>query len=286
MCHTAAMRRQVLIGQLTDTHLVDPDGDTELFVDNNGRMRTAVARLNAEDPPVAAVLGTGDLTNDHEPRAYDVLAEIVADLDAPFLPLGGNHDDRPHLRATFPDVGWTDADHLSWDVTVQGVRLVGLDSTRPGAHGGEVDAERIRWLDDRLAERHDGPTILALHHPPFESGIWWMDQYGFAGLDALAEVLRARPVDRIVCGHLHRPMVSSFAGIPAIVAMSTVQHVELDLRGRGAGDVAIIRDPVGYQLHRVVVDGDGSTIVTHARYLDTGEAPIVPDWAPEFRADG
>jgi 3',5'-cyclic AMP phosphodiesterase CpdA len=266
----------LLLAQLTDTHVVEPDTEEELWVDNNGRLAEAVASLEAESPPVAAVLATGDLTNDGRPGEYAALARLLAPLHVPLLPLPGNHDDPRAMRATFPDVPWADAAHASWTVTIGGVRLVGLDSTRPGQPGAEVDATREEWLRGVLAGPFDGPTILALHHPPFPSGIEWMDRSGFAGLDRFAAVVAEHPVDRIVCGHLHRPITSSVSGVPVTVGLSTVQSVVLDLAA--GGGPAVIRDPVGYLVHRIV---DGR-IVTHTRYIATGESPIVPSWAAEM----
>ena len=98
-------------------------------------------------------------------------------------------------------------------------------------------------------------------------------------LEALRAVMadiKQRGVDRIVCGHMHRPITSTIAGIPAEVAVSTAVHVALDLDPQATA--RIIRDPVGYRLH--VVDGD--SIVSHTRYVGTGEAPFAPAWAAEY----
>jgi hypothetical protein len=37
---------------------------------------------------------------------------------------------------------------------------------------------------------------------------------------------------------------------------------------------SIIRDPRGYQLHLL----DGTSVVTHTRYVDTGEMAFDPGW--------
>lgn len=274
-------RPPLLIAQLTDTHVVEPASEEELWVDNTGRLREAVASLNAESPPVAAVLATGDLTNDGRPGEYPVLADALGPLVAPVLPLPGNHDDRRSLRESFVDVPWSDTEHASWTtvVTAAGapaVRVVGLDSTRPGEPGAEFDAARESWLRAQLGTTFDGATILALHHPPFVTGIEWMDRSGFIGLDRLTSVLEDHPVDRVVCGHMHRPISSTIAGIPAQVGLSTVQSVVLDLAD--GSTPAVVCDPSGYLVHRV----DGRDIVTHTRYIATGESPIVPAWADEM----
>jgi Icc protein len=271
----------LLIAQLTDTHAVARNTDEELFVDNNGRLVAAVAQINAESPAVRAVLATGDLTNSGHPDEYKFLVSEVSSFQIPYLALPGNHDDRDLLRESFPDNPWVDEDHASWVTTVDGdgdlsVRIVGLDSTRLGEHGAEFDTEREDWLRSTLATHHTGPTILAMHHPPFVTGIGWMDGTGFVGRDRFAAVLAEHPVDRIVCGHMHRPIASSVAGIPAQVGLSTVQHVALGL-GEDDG-ISMIREPVGYQILRVTEAG----IVVHTRYIDGEESPFVPTWAADF----
>lgn len=281
----------VLVGQLTDTHVaaIGPDGAPldELFVDNNARLTAAVASINAEAPALDVLVGTGDLTNWARPEEYSILAELMAPLAVRFLPLPGNHDDRELLRSTFPDTPWVDAAHASWVTEVAatdemgaGVRIVGLDSTIPGEPGAEFDDDREHWLRSVLDTSTDGVTVLALHHPPFATGLGWMDASGFVGLDRLTAVLANHPVDKVICGHFHRPVSSSIAGIPVQVGMSTVQHVDLDL-APDAGPSLIV-DPVGYQIHCVI----DRNIVTHTRYIDTPEPPstrrIIPSWADDF----
>lgn len=269
----------MLIGQLTDTHVTAPLGEgSELYVDNNQRLADAVDSINAEAPQLDAVLVTGDLTDSSHPDAYVALAGELTRINSRVLPLPGNHDRRDLVRSTFPEAGWIDADHASWIQHVNGVRIIGLDSTRPGFDGAEFDEARAAFLDESLATAWDGPTLLAMHHPPFMTGIEWMDDADFVGLDRFTAVLAAHPgtVERIVCGHLHRPATSSVAGVAAQVAMSTVQHVALDLRS-GEGP-SLIHDPVGYQIHRVTTHD----VVTHSRYIDTGHDAFVPSWAEDY----
>ena len=175
----------VILAQLTDTHVLE-EGEVQ-FIDNNAMLAEAIRSLNAERPRPDIVLGTGDLTNWAREGQYARLAALLSELELPFLPLVGNHDDRALMKQTFPETPWADADHASWVHELDGVRLVGLDSTDPGRHGAAVDADRLAWLDAALDT--DQPTVLALHHPPFVTGVAWMDGLGFDGLDALHEAI-------------------------------------------------------------------------------------------------
>ena len=271
----------LLIAQLTDSHVVIPGTDEELFVDNNERLASAVRQVNKESPHMSAVLATGDLTNWGHQAEYETLAALLRPITVPILPIPGNHDDRDLMRAAFPDIPWVDASHASWSMVIEGagtasVRIIGLDSSIPDEPGAEFDAEREEWLRATLRDQVDAPTILAVHHPPFITGIGWMDRSGFSGLGRLEAVLTEYPVDRIACGHLHRPITSSIAGIPAQVGLSTVQHIDLDL-SPDAG-ISLIHEPVGYQVLRISDSG----IVVHTRYTESDESPFVPKWAAEF----
>lgn len=264
----------MLLAQLTDTHIVDPDGDSEVIVDNNGRLAQAVKRLNAETVKPEAILATGDLTDTGSPLEMDILQGLLAPLDAPILALPGNHDDRDTFRATF-DMPWATTDsHLSWVTDIGDLHIIGLDTLLPGTHGGLFDEERQRWLTDVLDESGNRPTVIAMHHPPFLSGVHWMDTMCLQGMDVFSKIVARRSnVVRILCGHLHRPLTATIGGVTTTVGISTVHHIELNLDPQAA--VEVIRDPVGYQLHDI---GDDSW-VTHIRYIDTGEQPIKPRWS-------
>jgi 3',5'-cyclic AMP phosphodiesterase CpdA len=265
----------MLLAQLTDTHVLDPDSDEERWVDNNARLRMAVDSINAERPAPEVVLATGDLTNDGQQAETDELIRQLDRLEVPVLVLPGNHDDRQQLRVAF-DHPWASPDHLSWSVDVGELRIIGLDTQRPGAIGGVFDTEREVWLTGALAEAATTgrPTMIAMHHPPFDTGIPWMDDDMFPGADRFAALIAASPhVGRIVCGHIHRPVQSVVAGVLTTVGLSTVHHVALNLEPDS--DVELIRDPAGYQLHRF----QHGHWVSHTRYIDTGEVAFRPSWA-------
>ncbi len=269
----------MLLAQLTDTHILDPASTSERFVDNNDRLAKAVAALNAETVRPDAVLATGDLTDTGSAVEMDLLADLLAPLEIPLLPIPGNHDRRETFRTTF-DMPWaTEDSHVGWVTELNGLTIIGLDTLLPGEHGGVVDDERLAWLRSALDDTGDRPAVIAMHHPPFDSGIHWMDEMGLAGRDAFIELVgQYTNLNRIFCGHIHRPLVASVGGAVTTVCLSTVQHVQLDLDP--AATVEVIRDPVGYQLHRF----SGGTWVTHNRYIETGELPITPAWAESATA--
>lgn len=262
----------VVIAQLTDTHVSvgDHGPGVRYWAENGRRLRSAVRALNEETERPAVVVGTGDLVECGQEAAYAELMTLLEALQVPFWPVPGNHDSPARLRATFPDMPWADG-HASWSQTIPGtdVTIIGLDSTDRGRAGGFVDHDRLEWLSDRITEA-SGPTIVAMHHPPFMTGIDWMDAHGFENLHLLEKVFHALPPTRIIAGHYHRSITCQVGPVAASVGLATAPHVHLDLSN--AAVPAIINDPIGYQLH-CVLDGEPHQVITHIRYVDRATVP-------------
>lgn len=288
----------MLLAQLTDTHVVDHDLAGELYVDNNRRLAMAVDRLNAETVRPEAIVGTGDLTDNGTEAEMATLLDLLAPLKIPFLPLVGNHDRKDTFADAF-DLPWASPTNLSWSVDVGPIRILGLDTmvNQPGRaeaapdevhHAGVFDDERADWLSGELEAAGAKPVVVAMHHPPFKSGIHWMDANGLEGHERFAEVIADSPatIERILCGHLHRPIVTTVAGVVTSTGISTVQHVELNLDP--SAPIQLVLDPPGYHLHQFESDDQQPgryRCTSHVRHFDTGHQPIDPAWAGDRSAD-
>lgn len=268
----------MLIAQISDMHVM-PRGRLAMGrVDTNACLARAVESLAREDPQPDVVLATGDLVDAGTPDSYAALRALLAPLRVPVFLIPGNHDDRDALRAAFPDHAYLPpSGFLHYVVEDHPVRLVGLDSLVPGQDGGLLCAERLAWLDARLAERPERPTLVFLHHPPMAVGIERMDRIGLAGADRLAAVIHRHPqVKRVAAGHVHRAVHGPFAGTMASTCPSTAHQILLDLRPDAA--LGFILEPPAYHLHRY---RPGSGIVTHAVPVGTFRGPFsFADGAP------
>ena len=111
----------------------------------------------------------------------------------------GNHDERGALRAAFTDnVELGAGASCDYAVDIGAIRLVALDTLVDGEPGGSLSPSQLAWLDASLAEQPDTPTIVAVHHPPFVTGITWMDEMGIRGkLSAVSSQLSARHESRV-----------------------------------------------------------------------------------------
>ncbi len=239
----------MLIAQISDTHIKGEGVLAYGRFDTSAFLARAVEHILRLDTRPDVVLATGDLVDAGTPDEYARLRHLLAPLPMPVYLIPGNHDDRDALRAAFADRAWMPREGFIQYVIDDGpLRLVAIDTLVPGSPGGRVDAERLRWLDARLADAPSKPTVIFMHHPPFLTAIDFMDEIGLDGADAMAEVVRRHPqIERVVCGHLHRSIQSRWAGTLALTVPATAHQVALDVRP--ANGLSVSLEPPGYALH-------------------------------------
>lgn len=248
----------MLIAQISDLHFL-PAGILAFGkVDVAGCLERAIGHLNQLDPAPDLVLITGDLTNDGDDAAYEQLALMLERLHPPYYPLIGNHDPREPARRTFAHLGCLPSrGRLCYVIDDFPIRVVALDSMVERRPYGTLGPEQLAWLDARLKERPKKPTLVALHHPPIRTGIGHMDHSMLRDSDELAAVIARHPqVERVLCGHVHRPVQQRFAGTIAQIAPGIAHQIKLIL-GEERGPW--ICEPPAVLLHY----WNGTRVVTH-----------------------
>lgn len=248
------MVRSILLAQLSDPHIGADWG----VGDPVAGLGAAVAAVCALPRQPDAVLISGDLAEHATDAEYEQVCELLAPLQASLYVLPGNHDDRRALHRHFGVPG-ASGEPVQYSVDLGPMRLVVLDTTRPGEAPGALDAERLDWLDAELATVPDLPTLLAMHHAPVVTGMPAFDDFGLPAADreALAEVVhRHRQVRRIVAGHLHRMIAADLAGCAVLTMPST--YVQFRLFG---SEDELATDPAGFAVH-TVVDGE---LISHVQ---------------------
>jgi 3',5'-cyclic AMP phosphodiesterase CpdA len=238
-----------LVAQISDFHIVEEGRLLLDAIDAAAYLRAAVDHLNHLHPAPDVVIATGDLVNDGTSAQYAHLRRLLAPLRAPLRLVPGNHDERRAMRTTFPDHAELGTDGFVDYVVDGAVRVVVLDSTRFPEPGGRLAPEQVEWLDRTLAAAPEAPTIVAVHHPPFLTGIDHMDAMGFNAEDAsaLGAVIGRHPqVERVQSGHLHRTITTRWHGTTAATAPGVAHAVALDLAG---GPAAWNREPPACVLH-------------------------------------
>lgn len=228
---------------LSDTHLLAGNVALGGRYDTETNLRRTMERVVELDLTPDALVFTGDLTDLGEADAYARLRRIVEPVaerwGCPVAWIAGNHDERTALRSGLLGLDPSEEPVLGeWDLA--GLRLIGLDTSVPGWHHGELDDAQLEWLRDRLAEPAPLGTILALHHPPLPSHVPLFGILELQRQERLAEVIAGSDVRAILAGHLHYSTSGMFVGVPVSVASATCYTMDiarpaLSVNGMDAG---------------------------------------------------
>lgn len=250
------------IVQLSDLHL--RPGPLYSGIDPWAAWQAALDRVAGLAPAPDLLLLTGDLADDAAPATYRHLASSLRASGHAHAVLPGNHDERAALRAAFPAQAWSHPQLACQRIDHSEFTLLLLDSVVAGAEGGIFGDVHLAWLEQHCPA--DRRVLLALHHPPLAVGIAGMDAIACAGGEQLAAWLAGWPnVEAVLCGHVHRLVLSTLAGRPLLTAPSTVHQIALQ-----DGPLAYTPEPGGLLVHDWEV---GRALRTH--YLPLAAASVV-----------
>ncbi|MCB9570152.1 MAG: metallophosphoesterase [Myxococcales bacterium] len=241
----------------TILHLSDLHIHRQRWRPENRRLARIVAWIvehcrEAAPPPVVVI--TGDLVDDGTREQYERLLELLAPLKAAGLPIlacPGNHDSGPMGNSYYVSARVDFQRHVLGEVmgiagtetasdrmaelfplvhTIGDARFIGLDSVA-GMIGesfhfaqGALGLAQIRKLRAILATPHAGPTIVYLHHHPFNR----LFTECLRDAEALMGAMKDK-VDVVLFGHRHRSALwSPKDGIDVVIAAGKTTEPEGD----------------------------------------------------------
>jgi 3',5'-cyclic AMP phosphodiesterase CpdA len=261
----------MLVCQISDLHITAGGGLASGIVDTAGMFRACVAHVLSLSRQPDAVVITGDLVDLGRAEEYRLLRDMLAPLPMPVHLIPGNHDDRGMLRTVFADHDYLPrtGPFLQYALEDYPLRIVALDTVIPGEGGGRLCAERLEWLDHKLAAAPSRPTLVMMHHPPFRSFIGHMDAMGLDEPQGFRDVIARHPqVERVLCGHLHRPIQARVAQALVSTCPSPAHQIALDLAPDAPEGFAM--EPPGYQLHLWTPE---SGVVSHTAVIGAFAGP-------------
>ncbi|MDD4370800.1 MAG: phosphodiesterase [Anaerostipes sp.] len=237
--------------------------------------------LKSYDLPEYFVV-TGDLAEGGMKEGYELLRQGLDQLPRPYYIVPGNHDKRDFFLEMFPEHAPVKEDikpYICYTLDDGSIRSIIIDTCREGCHYGGLTDKVAEWLEGKIIEYPNKPTLVFTHHPPFITGLPAMDEE-FAQADRLMEILKKHKNVRLCCGHMHTGMFTSWKGIPCVTCPSIAMQMEVDFRGKnspdvteveamdnfkGGGDRFFLGNP-GYLIH----DLQGNQINTHSMLIPTG----------------
>ncbi len=179
-------------------HISDPHVGSPHFVPN--MLHRVIEEINELGP--AAVICSGDLTTDGYRQEYQAWLSYAERIQAPLHTIPGNHDSR--------NVGYLHFEELigarNWSVDVEGIRIVGVDSSEPDLNEGMVGRSHYTWIREQFAQPAD-LKIFVLHHHLIPIPGTGRERSTVMDAGDLLEVLVRSGVNVVLAGHKHVPYV-------------------------------------------------------------------------------
>lgn len=269
----------MIIAQISDIHIAAPGKKTYNIAPMAENLAATVAHINGQNPRPDVVIVTGDIAMNGLQSEVERAADILNELAMPYFIVPGNHDDREKLWNVFGNKACPAKhdDFISFVVDDYAVRLIGLDTTIPGKPGGEIGEKRAQWLDERLSENTEKPTVLFMHHPPVKCSVLETDEDGFIGVERLANIVdKYSNIEKLLCGHIHLLVNVRWHGTVVSTAPSTGMELLLDLNMKL--ESAFLLTPPGYQLHYWTPQGD---LISHNVTVGAVNGPYLFEEYPE-----
>lgn len=225
---------------IADPHVATrSEGTSKLFDLTERHLRNAVADIRTRD--VDAVLSVGDLTKDGEPWNFDAVDEILADLEAPFHAVPGNHDvpkaGDEHEPVPVSDFAarYSPAGRFPFSTSVGDVDIVGINTAGSArylhdTHDGALNPDQLSDIASAF-ENTESPIVVTHHNLPAmyeqfrahrdavepEMGIPPVTRDG----DVFVETLGAADPSVLLTGHLHMPSTAMQGGVREVMVPTT-----------------------------------------------------------------
>ncbi len=229
---------------LPDIHLsFEEKQDKILFLESMVIFQDVVKNLNKTTSPDFVVFG-GNLTHNSDGQLTDMpmFLDIASGLKAEYYAIFGDREadldkdmTKEIFAGEFDGFDYENQKQTFWSAEpVNGVLLIGMDSTVMNKKSGYVNIHQLFWLDNVLKNNRDKFTIIAIHHPPVSTTdidkTKWKD-YTLEKPDLFLELINLYPQVKIVLsGHHFNNSIKNineklFINCPSIVVYPNIYKV-------------------------------------------------------------
>ena len=161
---------------------------------------SVVQGVNEISPDILVI--TGDLTQNGTYQEYMEAKEWIDRIDCRNkVVIPGNHDSRNVGYLLFEDIFKTRSPCCSLD----GVTVVGVDSSQPDIDDGHIGREMYGWITENF--NGSGLKVFALHHHLIPVPMTGREEEIPVDSGDVLELLNRCGVDIVLCGHRHVPWV-------------------------------------------------------------------------------
>ncbi len=214
----------MLLAHISDTHISTLENDTKNNVAKIQSLKNCVNDINSLEIKPDAVVHTGDLTHNGTLDEFKLVKCLLDKLHAPYYVTPGNKDKTCDFMDVFgKSMGLESLGKpIIYAKDTHPIRLISLDSTCSGNSLGLLNFEKMETLDKILIDGIDSPTILFLHHPPFDVSTDGRSRFEYlneTSIELFSEAIERHPqIVALFCGHIHKPLTMNFGIFDASVA--------------------------------------------------------------------
>ena len=223
---------------LSDFHLVEDETTSSRAFNAKYILKNTVDKILGKKENFGnldGVIITGDISDDGSTASYFDAYDILKELNLPLLAIPGNHDLRQPMMSYFSkDIDIQSSEFFDWIYETSDTVVIGLDTLVEGQKYGMLRSKSLNLLFKNLSQPSEKNIILAIHHPPINTGIPFMDEIGLKNSSELAECLDAadQPI-RILCGHVHGIYQGTLGIHSVVTAPSTCTRFSFNRRVDG-----------------------------------------------------
>lgn len=204
--------------QITDTHLFADSQKDLLGVQTVRSYEAVIDHAKQYAGKCAAVLCTGDLTQDHSLDSYNFFSELIKSLEMSCFWLPGNHDMQSVMLPSLLEQGLAQAKQIvseHWQIIL-------LDSQVEGVPHGHLSDSQLNFLEQKLTAYPEKHALIAIHHHILPVGSAWLDQHILKNnSDFIKLISQFKQVKAVLSGHVHQAFDVVQDGVRYLTSPST-----------------------------------------------------------------
>ena len=220
---------------LSDFHLVEDETSLSRAFNAKYILKNTIDKIvdkKKDFGNLEGVIITGDVSDDGSTASYSDAYDILKELNLPLLAIPGNHDLRePMMKYFAKDTNIQSSEFFDWVYETSDTVIIGLDTLVEGQKYGMLRSKSLNLLIENLREPTEKNIILAIHHPPINTGIPFMDEIRLKNSNELLACLdKATQPIRILCGHVHGVYQGTLGIHSVVTAPSTCTRFSFNKR--------------------------------------------------------
>jgi len=204
--------------QISDTHLFSDANKSLVGVPTQKSLEAVLDLVKRKAGEFDMIIHSGDLAQDYASSSYIRLVEMLGIFNVPIYCVPGNHDDPAMMANVYPYQLMSSDRQIVRDHW----QIILLDSHKPNAVEGCLDAQQLKYLEDCLASYPKLHAMVIFHHQPMPVGCEWLDKQQLTNADEFWKIISRFPqVNTVLFGHVHQEYEEVLNGIKCYSAPAT-----------------------------------------------------------------